>query len=347
MVTHSPTVRTAAPTEWRPTTPDPRLEDRTWLARRVRPARSLLMRHLLRSLFTAAVAAALLAGCHVTEVGDPGPTVPARWGAHLRPTEVAYGGPGQRADVYPPTKGGNRGVIILVHGGGFFTGDRTHARDHVGLVMSQTDRGFGVLNISYRLVSGHTNAFPTAVRDVDAAVRWVRTHGRNHGLNPSTVIVAGESAGGTLASLVGVGWNSDPAGPLGRTERVDGWVSVSGIMDFTAAGRTAVVDTLGQAWLGPNAKHGSWLRAASPVAHLDPNDPPGYLIHGDRDTTVERGQVDALIGAARGAKTNADRVHYDIVDTGAAAACRGHTPACGANAAQFNWWVDQVAARRL
>lgn len=304
------------------------------------------MRHPFRTLAVLA-AAALLAGCHVTEVANPGPTVPARWGAGVPSVEVAYGAhPAQRADVYKPAKGGNRGVIILVHGGGFFAGDRAHARDHVGLVMSQIDRGFGVVNVGYRLLAGDNNAFPTAVRDVDAAVRWVRAHGRSHGLNPSTVIVAGESAGATLAALVGVGGNSNPAGALGRTERVDGWVSFSGIMDFAAPTRTPVVSTIGTAWLGQNAKHGTWFRAASPVSHLDRNDPPGYLVHGDRDTTVERGQVDALISAARAAQTDAARVHYDVVDTGPAA-CRGHTPACGANAAKFNWWVDQVAARAL
>lgn len=151
-------------------------------------------------------------------------------------------------------------------------------------------------------------------------------------------------AGGTLAALAGVGWNANPTGALGRTERVDGWVAFAGIMDFTGAGR--IPDTLGRAWLGPNTNQKAWYRAASPIGHLDPAVPPGYLVHGDLDPIVEIAQMDRMISAANAAKVPAGRIHYDRVDTGPSA-CRGHTPACGANADAFDSWIDKVAARRL
>lgn len=299
-----------------------------------------------RTLAALAAAVALVtAACSATPVADPGRTVPAKWTPKVAHTVISYGPhAAQRAEVHPPTAGGNRGVIVMVHGGGFYQGTPADARERLGLVMSQTRRGYGVLNVGYRLLSGNTNAFPTAVRDIDAAVRWVRANGRSHGLNPSTVIVAGESAGGTLAALAGVGWNANPTGALGRTERVDGWVAFAGIMDFTGAGK--VPDTLGRAWLGPNANQKAWYRAASPIGHLDPADPPGYLVHGDLDPIVEIAQMDRMISAANAAKVPAGRIHYDRVDTGPSA-CRGHTPACGANADAFDSWIDKVAARRL
>lgn len=290
------------------------------------------------------------------EVPNPGPgqTVPLKWAHSPAPTHVnvAYGsGPRQVADVYLPTQGGNRGVIIAVHGGGFVDGSKDEVRDWFGSVMAQTHRGFAIVSVNYRLASGSTNVFPAAVRDVDQAVRWVRNQGAVYGLNADTVIVAGGSAGGTISALVGTGSNSAPGSALGRTEHVDGWVSYAGPMDFTTA-RADVVEIAKQ-WIGPRPDLAGWLAAASPVTHIDPLDPPGYIVHGDEDTVVPIQQFDRLIEVAA-SKGISKRLYTDRVDTGGndtsrgqTIPCRWHLPMCGANQASLNAWIDAVAARSL
>ena len=294
-------------------------------------------------LAIAALAAALvLSACQPVEVPNPGARVPLKWGyAAADHLNVSYNHahPDTAGDIYLPKKGGNRGVIILLHGGGFYSNNAPQARkdmaDSTGLIMRQTHRGFSVFNISYRGIEDGA-PFPAALRDVDNAVNWVRAHGRGRGMNPDTIIVAGGSAGGTLAALSGTASNSNPKGAAGRSARVDGWISMAGIMD--GRGEQHV-----RAWLGPNAKHTAWFGAASPVDHLDPNDPPGYVIHGDADDIVPVQNLDRMVDKGRDAGIT-DRLHWDKVTTGDRG-CRWHFPQCGANANELDRWLDRVVTR--
>lgn len=294
-------------------------------------------------MFGAAAVAllALLAAACAVPAPKQGETVPHSWGpAPAQVRDVAYGPlPEQRADIYKATRGGNRGVIVLVHGGSFTGGNRDEVVRNSGLVMRQTHRGFAVVAISYRLANSNQNAFPAAVRDVDTAVNWVRNHGRSHGLNPHTVVVVGHSAGGTLASLVGVGHNSNPTGALGRTAKVDGWVSFAGIMDFSQA-RTR---HFGEGWLRHKAQP-AWMNAASPVNHLDRNDPPGYVVHGVNDGVVPPDQLNIMTARA-GQLGIGGRLYYDT--SRANNGWAGHLPQGGANASIFNYWLDRVVERAL
>lgn len=258
--------------------------------------------------------------------------------------DIAYGAdPAQVADVYLPTKGGNRGVIVAVHGGAFAGGHREMVDDWFGPVLRQTRRGFAVVRISYRLVENGVGAFPAGVEDASLAIDWVRREGAALGLNPATMIIAGHSAGGTIAALVGTGGNSPVSAPLGRTAKVDGWLSIAGIYEFERA--PAAVVGLGATWLAHNSSRTPWVRAASVTRHLDRKDPPGYLVHGDLDGAVPVSQAHELLSAASRAGISL-RLHYDIVSAGPAS-CRNHLPQCGMNAPALDRWIDQIVTRSL
>ena len=275
-----------------------------------------------------------------------GETTPLRWstsGPDL--VDVAYGPePEHLARIHLPTAGGNRGVIITVHGGGFTEGSPDMVEDWFGPVMRQTTRGFAVVNVAYRLASASGNHFPVGVQDVSTAVRWVREQGRSHGLEPRTVIVAGHSAGGTIAALLGTASNSSPSGPLGRTAAVDGWLSFAGIYDFTTDDRK--IRPLARTWLGPQASQRRRLESASAVRHLDRRDPPGFVVHGDLDGIVPASQLHVLLAAAGRAGVTA-RLFWDSVGAGRPFHCRNHLPQCGMNASVLDDWVIRVAARTL
>jgi len=298
-------------------------------------------------------AAALVATSMVVSscrIADPVVTVPAAQALPAPVRDLAYGpatgcvgpssdapcGGSQTLDVYLPTAGGNRGVLVYVHGGGFVGGDKTEVTA-LGNLSRQTTRGYAVVSVNYRLAKPASDKFPTPVADVAQALRWIRANGAAHGLNPAKLVLAGHSAGGTLASLVALGANSGRA-EYANIPRVNGWVSVAGIMHPKA---------------GPYSNF--WLRqlvpepfdvrspAATPVMLLDPADPPGFVVHGDLDTVVEFANVTWVENVLRLIRAEG-LVTVDVVDRSAAgplpAHLRGHEPFGGMNAAEFDTWID-------
>lgn len=115
--------------------------------------------------------------------------------------DVAYrdgGHPLNLLDVWRP-KGaaGPLPVVIYIHGGGF----RFLSKDtHWIFALIYARRGYLVFNIDYRLAPG--NPFPAAVDDVCAAYRWVVENAHRYGGDPRRLVVAGESAGANLSTVL-------------------------------------------------------------------------------------------------------------------------------------------------
>ena len=90
-------------------------------------------------------------------------------------------------------------------------------------------RGCIVASVEYR--TSNEEVFPAALCDVKAAIRYLKAHAEWYGIDPEQVYVAGESAGGALASLVGV-----TSGPAGGIYDVGQWLemssSVQGVIDY-------------------------------------------------------------------------------------------------------------------
>jgi acetyl esterase len=88
-------------------------------------------------------------------------------------------------------------VILYAHGGGWVMGDLD---THDGLCRHlAAATGWAVLAVDYRLAPEHP--YPAAVHDMQRALTWIRHTGSAHGLDPSTIAVAGDSAGGHLAAV--------------------------------------------------------------------------------------------------------------------------------------------------
>jgi acetyl esterase len=107
-------------------------------------------------------------------------------------------------DVYRPIpkRGENSGplpVVLYIHGGGF----RLLSKDtHYVMALAFARRGYLVCNISYRLAPRHP--FPAGVIDAAAAYRWVLEHVHEFGGDPSRIVLAGESAGANLATVLAI-----------------------------------------------------------------------------------------------------------------------------------------------
>ncbi|MDD4127443.1 MAG: alpha/beta hydrolase [Methanomicrobium sp.] len=111
----------------------------------------------------------------------------------------------------------NKPVILFLHGGGFSVGS---TRDHLGLIAGLSRAGGAdVLSIDYRLAPEHS--FPAALFDSTDGYRFLL----EEGYNPERIILAGISAGGTLALELALyardAGLSMPAGIIAMSPAVD------------------------------------------------------------------------------------------------------------------------------
>ena len=109
-------------------------------------------------------------------------------------------------DLYqPPGKSDPRPVLVFIHGGNWVGGDSRHNSpfgDFPGLLASIAAHGYVVASVNYRL-AGEAH-FPAAVIDVKTAIQFLRSHAGDYNLDGTRFAAWGVSAGGHLASMIGV-----------------------------------------------------------------------------------------------------------------------------------------------
>src|SRR5216683_2358542 len=90
--------------------------------------------------------------------------------------------------------------LVFFHGGGWVIGD---LETHDVVCRQLADEGeLIVVSVDYRLAPEHQ--FPAAVDDAIAATRWIAEHAKQHSIDPSRLMVGGDSAGGNLAAVVAI-----------------------------------------------------------------------------------------------------------------------------------------------
>ena len=219
-------------------------------------------------------------------------------------------------DLYKPPAEQTGPLIVYIHGGAWRGGSKTEMP-----LKDLVSAGCPVASVDYRLST--VARFPAQIHDIKAAIRFLRSRQKELGIDSSKIVVAGSSAGGHLAALVGVtNGNTELEGTEGDFTRESS--SVQGIVSFFGAAnlttilaqstphglsvRVPALDLLlgGQ----PDAKP-ELARLASPVFHIDKNDPPLLLIHGDQDTQMPVNQALELQGAyeAAGRKVRLEIIH--------------------------------------
>jgi acetyl esterase/lipase len=109
--------------------------------------------------------------------------------------------PAQKLDIYlPDASEGPFPVILSIHGGAFMGCDKADMQ--ILPMLEGLKQGYAVVAVNYRLSWEAT--FPAPVHDVKAAVRWVRDNARWFYLDPERIAAWGGSAGGYLATMLGV-----------------------------------------------------------------------------------------------------------------------------------------------
>jgi acetyl esterase/lipase len=218
--------------------------------------------------------------------------VPARAEKIVRDLIFATAGETElKLDLYLPDAGVPAGLIVWVHGGAWRAGTRAGV-DLKGLVA----RGWAIASVDYRLST--VARFPAQIHDIKAAIRYLRAHAVDYGYPPARFVIAGSSAGGHLAALVGVTnglaeLEGNVGGFAGESSNVQAIVDLYGASNLTTIlgqstphGLSVRVPAL-ELLLGgqPEAQPGL-ARLASPVFQVDASDPPLLLLHGDQDNQM-------------------------------------------------------------
>lgn len=202
---------------------------------------------------------------------------------------VAAGHARQCLDLYLPSQStGRLPVVVWIHGGAWQSGGKEACLHEAAWLAT---KGYAVAGINYRL-SQHA-PFPAQIEDCKAAVRWLRAHADQYGLDSDRIGAWGVSSGGHLAALLGV-TGDVPAlegqdGHLDQSSRVRGVVVWYGRADLTmASGQhdSNVTAAVSQLLGAPVDAHRDLAIRASPLYYVSGCAAPFLIIHGDQDRRV-------------------------------------------------------------
>lgn len=147
--------------------------------------------------------------------------------------QTAFGKRELHLDVFTPTAKGTYPALIMIHGGGWRSGTRSM---QVPMAQMLAAKGFVTIPVEYQL--SLEAKYPAAVYNIKSAIRWVKANAAKYNIDTNRIAVSGCSAGGQLASLVGMTNNVQQfEGDHGNNtagSTVKAIVDIDGVLDFLA-----------------------------------------------------------------------------------------------------------------
>jgi len=221
-----------------------------------------------------------------------------------RTDNIAYGKRGDKVlglDVIKPAKPNGLGVLVLVSGGWKSGKPGTFGEWLVAPVLR---RGYTVFPIYH--VSQPEASVMEIIQDMHRAVRFVRHHAKEYGVDPQRLGVTGGSAGGHLSLMLATRGGPGPADAADPVDRESSAVQALAIFypvtDLLNLGKST--ENLGDGGppksflrsFGPESTNMAvWKvigRECSPIYHVTTNLPPILIYHGDADTLTPLEQTE-------------------------------------------------------
>ncbi|MDO5627042.1 MAG: alpha/beta hydrolase [Mobilicoccus sp.] len=221
-------------------------------------------------------------------------------------------------------------MVLFIHGGAWESGSRVmidtvEDQNVAAMRDAWLSRGWATVSIDYRLL--HEARMPAQLHDAKAAVRWVRAHAERYGLDEGRIAVAGESAGGHLAQLLGTtrgqaGFEGEEGTP--GSSDVVAVVSFYGVSDLGRLVADRVRAGCGPGSAGADSPEGRLIGAdpaseagsraaaeASPLTHISSGSAPTLFIHGRQDCVVPHAQSERAAAALEKAGVTTQLVLLD------------------------------------
>jgi acetyl esterase len=195
-------------------------------------------------------------------------------------------------------------AIVFFFGGGWNGGTPAQFEDQA---RHFAKRGMIAITADYRVKSRHGVQVVECVKDVKAAIAWVRENAQRLGIDPNKIAASGGSAGGHLAASTGT------ISGIGSDERPNAMIlfnpacTLAPIADWNPPGDKARVNV---------ERFGVEAQVISPAHHIGPHTPPTLILHGKKDTTVPYDSVVAFEGEMKKAKRPCKLVGYEGAEHG-------------------------------
>lgn len=184
-------------------------------------------------------------------------------------------------DIFKPKKNGRkkRPAVLMIQGGGWLAGAKENL---IPMAEQLAKKGFVAVTVEYRL--GDEAAYPAAVCDLKAAVRWLRKNAEKYDVDTNKIAAYGCSAGAQLATLLGatngLSLFDEHTQNLSYSADIQAVLNIDGIVSFVHSeakpewtGRSANL------WLGDYSEHNERWKAASPLEYANKNTPPILFVN--------------------------------------------------------------------
>jgi acetyl esterase/lipase len=226
-------------------------------------------------VWIATIAVALVVGSAMADEEQVVPgTKPAK-----TPVYKTIGDVKLQLHVFLPPEGtpANAPAIVFFFGGGWTGGKPTQFYEQCKYFAS---RGMVAISAEYRIKSLHGTSAVECVKDGKSAIRWVRAHAADLGVDPAKIVAGGGSAGGHVAACTGVieGFedeNEDRA----VSSRPAALVLFNPVLEIPE--KSQFVD-----------RFQGRQKDLSPLGHVAKGCPPTIVFHGTADSTVPFASVE-------------------------------------------------------
>ena len=196
---------------------------------------------------------------------------------YIKPTQIK---PGEK-----------RTAVVWIHGGGWTGGTTESFFMHARYFAARGAVGFC---IQYRLVKAYGTTVADCLADCKSAIRYIREHAAELGIDPDKIVVMGDSAGGHLASCTGtIDGFDDPTDDLKISAKPNAMVLYNPLSDFTSSvfmnriiGGAALDKKPAPESLIPTNEQIELAKMLSPIFNVHKNQPPTLLMHGTDDTVI-------------------------------------------------------------
>lgn len=180
-------------------------------------------------------------------------------------------------DVYrPKDKKGKLPVIVSIHGGGWVYGDKNIMQFYC---MSLAEKGFAVVNFSYRLAPEHKH--PTPLEDINKVFYWIFANADKYGFDTKNIFGVGDSVGASM-----LGWYCNLCTDDDYAERLAIYppkgflpraVALNCGLYRLVHGEELLIDSLAEAYL-PEGGTNDEYEDISLICHVSDDFPPCFIM---------------------------------------------------------------------
>lgn len=244
------------------------------------------MKHL-KLIFIFIVTILLLISC-TSNTDDGDATNPLNPNVAYTELDISYGNSSdQKFDLYlPANRNSNTKILVLVHGGGWTSGDKAEMNGFKDFILDQMPT-YAVVNINYRLADENNQAYPMQINDITSVVDYLEANESYYTISDDLGFV-GVSAGAHLSLLWTYAFDTD-----NKAEMV---CSVVGPTNFTDPAYLENTNPILQEMLSNLGLDTSipYLEEVSPYHRATTSAPPTILFYGGQDPLIPTTQGTAM-----------------------------------------------------